>query len=282
MNNPFVILETYVYVIMVVVIILALYYLIPKVFELYRLKKIKHKFLSNKEISFLEQYLLPYNFLSDVEKKKLEKKIIYFLNYKTFYPIQDFSITDEMKLIIAAEACLLIVNLDMPVYLSLKSIYISASVFIDKENDLDLQTLLPSHVPRLGESWKDGPLVLSWSSVREGLENWSDGHNVVLHEFSHQLDAMDGSMDGTPILEKGNNYNRWEIFMTKEFLQLRKKVSKHQKSDIDKYGATNEAEFFAVVSEDFFSKAHSLHEKHPELYAIYKDFFKLDPIKWHG
>ena len=168
----------------------------------------------------------------------------------------------------------------MPVYPKLKTIYVGATPFIEKDNYVDLNTLFPAHVPRLGESWKDGPVVLAWSSVKAGLQNWNDGHNVVLHEFAHQLDALDGHMDGTPILEDPTLYSKWEFFMTKEFINLRERIAKHQHSEIDNYGGTNEAEFFAVVVEQFFSKSQQLHDHKLELYNLLKDYFKLDPILW--
>lgn len=260
------------------------FYLGTKIFtflqETLKWKRVNKKKLSLEQIGLIQKSLRPYTFLSEDEKLRLHKKILYFLEYKSFYAIQEFEITDEVKLLIAAQACLLIVNVDCKIYPKLYSIYISHLPFIEKENPINLNTLMPIHVPRLGESWKDGPVVLAWSSIKEGMANWQDGHNVVLHEFTHQLDSYDGDMDGTPILNNEASYKKWEIFMTKEFLSLRKKLRSHQKSDIDFYGATNEAEFFAVAVEHFFSKSKIFSEKHPELYQIFSDYFKLDPANW--
>jgi Mlc titration factor MtfA (ptsG expression regulator) len=228
----------------------------------------------------LTESFLPYKYLKDDEKERLHNKILYFLKYKNFIGIGDFEITEEMKLLIAAQACLLIVNLKDEVYPDLYSIYISATTFVEKENHVNPQTMLPNYTPRLGESWHRGPVVLSWSSVRDGVENWRDGYNVVLHEFAHQLDSLDGHMDGTPELDTPSSYKKWEMFMGREFSILRNKVLKHRKSDIDKYGATNEVEFFAVTVEDFFEKSYTFKKNHPELYDLFKDFFKIDPVLW--
>ena len=119
---------------------------------------------------------------------------------------------------------------------------------------------------RLGESWDRGIIVLAWDSVRSGTANMHDGHNVVLHEFAHQLDAEDGDMDGAPDLGARARYTAWAHVLGDEFNDLVAKAEAGRKTDIDTYGATNPAEFFAVVTETFFEKPRQLRMKHPELY----------------
>src|SRR5690606_25338150 len=109
---------------------------------------------------------------------------------------------------------------------------------------------------------------------------WHQGNNVVLHEFAHQLDGLDGVMDGTPVLLKKSTYKNWEIYMGQTFIHLRDQIRNNIKTDIDSYAATNEAEFFAVTVEEFFEKPSTFQEKHPEIYNLYQDFFKLDPVQW--
>ncbi len=120
--------------------------------------------------------------------------------------------------------------------------------------------------------------MLSWDAVRGGATSDADGHNVVLHEFAHQLDQEDGAADGAPILEKRAAYGAWAKVLGEEYATLQKDVDDGVRSDIDAYGATNPAEFFAVVTETFFEKPQKLASNHPELYDQLVAFYKQDPL----
>ena len=237
-----------------------------------RLKNFENVQLPQHYENMLQRFR-PYGFLNPEEKKRFHSKFLYFLEDKVFNGVGDLVITEEMKVFIAAEACLMITNLPGGVYPGLKNIYIMEDVFIPKDNPVNASTGLPTHSARLGEAWKRGPVVLSWKSIAQGS-------SVIFHEFSHQLDQQDGSFDGTPELGQNGNYDKWAQVMGKEFVNLRGAVSKHHRSDIDTYGATNEAEFFAVVTEYFFTRPDQLQSKHPELYEIFKQYFKLNPQSW--
>ena len=123
-------------------------------------------------------------------------------------------------------------------------------------------------------------MVLAWDSVKQGAINFKDGRNVVMHEFAHQLDQEDGTADGAPILEVGTAYTSWAEVFSREFLQLQKKKKKRKRSVFNKYGATNPAEFFAVVTESFFEKPKQFQKKHPELFEELRDYYKVNPIEW--
>ena len=125
-----------------------------------------------------------------------------------------------------------------------------------------------------------GSIVLSWNSCRQGASNIHDGHNVIFHEFAHQLDQEHGRADGVPVLEERSAYLDWGKVMYKKFLWLREKKKKHQHTLIDPYGAMNEAEFFAVCTECFFEKPKQLHKKHPEVYRVLESYYGLDPQKF--
>ena len=132
---------------------------------------------------------------------------------------------------------------------------------------------------RLGESWQRGLVVLAWDHVLSGAAQPSDGQNVVLHEFAHQLDSEDGVMNGTPDLGSRARYTSWAHILGDEFDQLSRRLHTGRSSDIDPYGATNPAEFFAVVTEMFFEKPSALKRRHPELYAELAEFYKQDPAR---
>jgi len=105
-------------------------------------------------------------------------------------------------------------------------------------------------------------------------------HNVILHEFAHQLDQEDGLADGAPILESRSKYNTWAKILSKEYESLRNYEKSGIPSVIDKYGTINPAEFFAVVTEAFFENPKTLQEKHPELYTELSNYYNLNPIEW--
>ncbi|MEG3439724.1 zinc-dependent peptidase [Pannus brasiliensis CCIBt3594] len=132
---------------------------------------------------------------------------------------------------------------------------------------------------RLGESWTRDQLVLSWQQVQQDIHNWEDGHNVVLHEFAHQLDAEDGAVQGVPLLPKDIAPDRWAKIMTEEYERLCRESDRGMKTAIDPYGATNPAEFFAVVTETFFEKPRSLRAKHSDLYELFRQYYRLDPAR---
>jgi len=116
--------------------------------------------------------------------------------------------------------------------------------------------------------------------VIKGAVNFRDGHNVAMHEFAHQLDQEDGRADGAPILESRSAYSAWSQVFSKEYAQLQQKTGQGKKSLMDKYGATDPAEFFAVATETFFEKPSQLQKKHPELYHELQGFYKVNPIEW--
>lgn len=257
-----------------------IYKYFSKLNESNRWKELAHTPFPKEYELILEKSFRPYRFFTEEEKKRFNLKVSYFLKYKNFHSIGDFEIKENMKLIIAAQACLLILNIDTLIYPSLKNIFISASVFNNKENFINQNTLELNHSPRLGESWKDGPIVLSWSSVRAGVVSWRDGQNVVLHEFAHQLDGSEGAMNGVPELQATCSYKRWKILMSKEFFDLRNRLTHQLSNDIDNYASTNPSEFFAVTVEEFFEKSANFKKKHPELFKLYQDYFKINPLKW--
>lgn len=133
----------------------------------------------------------------------------------------------------------------------------------------------------LGESWSNGKIVLSWESTVSGAAILTDGHNVVMHEFAHQLDTESGDTDGCPILDKSVNFTSWSTILGGEYNDLLEKTKRHQKSVIDEYGATNHAEFFAVATETLFEKPAQLQKSHPELYEQLQNYYHLNPIEWY-
>jgi Mlc titration factor MtfA (ptsG expression regulator) len=231
--------------------------------------------------SILKRNVSLYRYLPAALREQLHTDIKIFITEKHFEGLGGLEITDEIKVTIAAEASMLLLNRKNSDYPKLYSILVYPSAYVTKQSTSAGGGLyIEGQSVRLGESWQHGSVVLAWDNVRQGAVNSQDGHNVVLHEFAHQLDQEDGIADGAPILDKRSSYATWARIMSKEYEQLRSNIEHHKKSVMDKYGATNPAEFFAVATETFFEKPKQLKKKAPDLYAELKSFYNVDPIEW--
>ncbi len=222
--------------------------------------------------------LPPYQKMSPELQQQLHVNIQIFIAEKSFEGCGGLILTDEIKVTIAAQACMLLLNRTGDCYPKLYSILVYPSTYVAGTRSLSLP---PTNFSvRLGESWNHGAVVLAWDSVKNGAVNFRDGHNVTMHEFAHQLDQEDGRGDGAPILETRSAYSAWSQVFSKEYELLQYQTSKGKKSVMDKYGATDPAEFFAVATETFFEKPVQLKKKHPELYHELQGFYKVNPIEW--
>ncbi len=222
-----------------------------------------------------------YGDLTSEQQKELQGYVQVFLKEKQFIGCLGLQITEEIKVTIAAIACLLLFCDRKTYFPNLRSILVYPHAYIVNEMVMsDRYVVEERRVARLGESWTKDQLILSWEQVQQDIRNWEDGHNVVLHEFAHQLDQEDGQAEGVPILPRVMDYAVWSKVMTVEYLQLCDRVEQGKKTVIDSYGATNPAEFFAVATETFFEKPNQLNQKHPSLYEILQRYYRLDPLKW--
>lgn len=223
-----------------------------------------------------------YSSLSAQEQLKLRQLIQLFIARKRFYGCNGLVITDEIRVTIAAEACLLLINKGWSVYPKLASVLVYPTAFrVERDQHNADGTVTSGGNSLLGESWSNGKVILSWDDVENGVRDFTDGHNVVLHEFSHQLDAESGSTNGAPRLSH-NSYKSWATVFSANFESLRGSSLRGEKTVMDEYGTTNPAEFFAVATETFFEKPHQLYKKRPELYEQLSHYYQLDPRKWHA
>lgn len=212
---------------------------------------------------------------------QLKQHIQVFLSEKKFIGCNGVVITDEIRVTVAAQACLLILNRKTDYYPKLTTILVYPSAFVKKQNQLNTDgTQYQQKVVLSGESWDFGKIVLSWQDSLHGAQLPNDGHNVVIHEFAHQLDQENGRANGAPILGKDQNYQSWSDVFTAQFELLRKQAAMNIPSIFDYYGASEPAEFFAVASEVFFEKSAQLYKEHPALYKQLTNFYKVDPIHW--
>ena len=227
----------------------------------------------------LHQNLPPYANLTPELCKELHQDIQLFIAEKSFEGCGGLSLTDEIRITISAQACMLLLNRPDSGYPRLRTILVYPSTYVAGGKGMFGGKNTKQSV-RLGESWTRGIVVLSWSSVKHGAFNFCDGQNVTMHEFAHQLDQEDGVADGIPILEQRSAYSTWAKVFSKEFERLQHKIRKRKRSVLDAYGTTHPAEFFAVATESFFEKPRQLQKKHPELYEELRNYYKVDPTEW--
>ncbi|MEP6602906.1 MAG: M90 family metallopeptidase [Spartobacteria bacterium] len=230
----------------------------------------------------IERNLLFFPRLSAADRSELLGHVQVFLAEKRFEGCGGLELTDEIRLTIAAQACLLLLHRDTDYFPRLLTILVYPSTYTAQEN-----RPVADHVweegtaPRLGETGRQlGSMVLAWDAVKSGALDPSDGRNVVFHEFAHQLDFEDYATDGVPGLATREQQLSWSAVMRVEFASLRAAEQTGIATLLDTYGATNPAEFFAVATEAFFEKPLALRGQHPILYAQFRDFFQQDPTEY--
>lgn len=213
-------------------------------------------------------------------RDKLHKLINVFLAEKRFFGCAGLEITDEIRVTVAAHACILLLNRPKTYYSNFISVFVYPKEFQVRVVEHEGGIVSEGEQIRLGEAHRRGPIVLAWDSVLRGAHDMRDGHNVALHEFAHKLDEEDGAMDGAPVLPGPARYASWAKVMSREFEALARSKEAGRETVVDYYGATNPAEFFAVVTETFFERPRKLRKMHGELYDTLEEFYGLDPASW--
>jgi Mlc titration factor MtfA (ptsG expression regulator) len=218
--------------------------------------------------------------LPENDRRELQGLVQIFLAEKHFEGCGGLELTDEIKVTIAAQACLLLLHRETDIYPRLITILVYPNAYLAKDAEpIGAGAVLEGESIRLGESWPSGVVVLSWDDVRAGASDIHDGQNLVFHEFAHQLDREDGAINGAPLLERGSQYVAWARVLNAEFERLRRDRWLGRETVLDQYGATDPAEFFAVATEAFFEKPRVLQKRHPQLYEELKSFYRQDPAR---
>ncbi|MGP0063579.1 MAG: zinc-dependent peptidase [Isosphaeraceae bacterium] len=226
-----------------------------------------------------------YAHLPEADRRELQVLAQVFLAEKNFEGCGGLELNDEIKVTIAAQACVLLLHRVTDIFPRLASVLIYPSAYVAKALEpIGGGVVLEGEQVRLGEAWKDGVAIVSWDDVRATIRGHNHGKNLVLHEFAHLLDMEDGAADGTPVLQHLADYESWTKVMEEEFEQLKRHASLGRYTALDPYGATNAAEFFAVATEAFFEKSGVLQKRHPELYEQLQSFYRQDParLRPHG
>lgn len=220
--------------------------------------------------------------LSPLQQRQLKQHIQIFVNEKYWEGCGGFEITEEVKVTIAAQACLLLLTMPHECYDNVLSILVYPDEYMVRETDSSFDGVVSERGElRLGEAVWRGPVILSWPDVVAGGRGEAYGDNLVLHEFAHQVDMMNGQFaDGIPPLNSQAELDLWLQVMQPEYQQHVANCQTGQHGVIDCYGATNAAEFFAVVIETFFEKPIPLRTHHTAVYDLMMNYFKIDPAMW--
>ncbi len=212
---------------------------------------------------------------------QLKKHIQVFIAEKTFIGCAGLKITDEMRVVIAAQACLLILNRPTSYFRNLRQILVYPGAFaVDRVHADGTGVLQEQRQALSGESWSQGQVILSWQDSLEGAAVANDGRNVVIHEFAHQLDQENGVANGAPRLPRHADRRRWSQVFQAAYDKLQVQIRQGHTGLLNPYGGTNPAEFFAVASEVFFEQSEAMAWDDPALYAVMRDFYQVNPVNW--
>ena len=233
-------------------------------------------------LAFIQRQVVFFRRLSGSDRAELLGHVQVFLAEKRFEGCGGFTVTDEVRVSVAAQACLLLLHRKTDYFPELLTILVYPTTYMVEEKRQVAEHLWEEgNVSRLGETGRRmGSLVLSWDAVKHGAADPTDGKNVVLHEFAHQLDFENQAVDGVPALATREQQSAWTVVMRSEFASLRAADQSGIPTLLDTYGARDAAEFFAVSVEAFFERPRALRVRHPKLYAQLQNYFQQDPVEF--
>ncbi len=215
--------------------------------------------------------------LPEAAQRELEGLVQIFLAEKRFEGCGGLVVTDEMRLVVAVHACILLLGREADVYPGLYSILIYPHAYLAHVRSSEGGIVTEGTSVRAGESWRGGSLVLAWDHVLRDVRDIHDGRNLVFHEFAHLLDLEDGTADGTPPLPSRTRYVVWARVLGDVYAEVTDRINRHKPSVLGAYATTNPAEFFAVATECFFERPLALKRSYPALYEELRRFYRRDP-----
>jgi Mlc titration factor MtfA (ptsG expression regulator) len=217
--------------------------------------------------------------LTVVERQRLERVAADLIDRVSWEASRDFVLDDTVRGTIAGHAALLAVGLPDPVFPLVHAIVVHpGTITMSGPRAGPIPGTVEDHpLPVLGHTSARGPVFIAWGVAQRQAQHPESGHNVVLHEFAHMLDAEDGTLDGTPRLRHPEQRDQWISVCRHHFDVLRQGNGDGLLSD---YAATRPSEFFAVCTEVFFTRGVELLEKSPDLYEVFRDYYGQDPARW--
>jgi Mlc titration factor MtfA (ptsG expression regulator) len=228
-------------------------------------------------LAYLKANVFHYRLLKERERKRLREDLAVLIARKDWEGCRGLVITDEMKVTIAAQACLMLLGQEHNYFGGVRTILIYPSTFKVVDEQWQEEGWLPMIAG--GQSVRRGPVILSWDAALAEGRDPSKGANLVIHEFAHQLDFADGYAEGTLDLP-GEDAERWEEVLDDEYHWLVNEVRRGHPTYLGEYAATNKSELFATASERFFTQPRKLRHYHPALYDMLKVAYALNPARW--
>ena len=214
--------------------------------------------------------------LSPAERERLRERVLLFLHEKSMHGARGLVVSEEMRVAIAAQACILILNLDIDFYRGWADVIVYPEEFVAEYEYTDEDGVVHEvREPMSGESWQAGPVILSWADAAETMPG--TGYNVVIHEFAHKIDMLNGDANGFPPLHADMERDNWVQVFTRAYDDLRAALERGEETAIDPYAAEHPAEFFAVMSEAFFDLPTVVRVRYPDVYAQLSRFYRQDP-----
>lgn len=232
-------------------------------------------------LTVLRDHVGHFAVISEAERAKLHDIVRIMLAEKEWEGCRGLELTDVMRVVIAASAGILVLGFDQFYFDNVQTILVYPNAYVVKEEHaIAGGATIEEESDRLGEAHYRGPVVLSWAEIEENARQPGYGQNLAFHEFAHQLDMLNGAFDGTPNLATNELAQRWGRIMNEEFRRLQRADRKGRDTLLDPYGASDPAEFFAVTTECFFDAPRAMREVYPELYQLFRDYYRQDPAAW--
>ncbi|HEY8568613.1 M90 family metallopeptidase [Microbulbifer sp.] len=273
-----------------IILFAILIWVVPMMWQRTRRRYLRSRPLSRQQITILANRLALFPYLPKARQEELKRNISLFLRDKEFVGCDGLIITEEMQVVIAAHACLLLLERDNNCYPDLRTVLVYPGAYVAEETHYDGHIRSTHTSARAGEAHYRGPVVLSWHDLQQGLAHPERGHNVAIHEFAHKLDEEDGYVDGRPPFAKSADGKTWAPVMREAFEELRQRIHALRgeitsdsggidtpPSVLDTYGAQSPAEFFAVATEAYFVIPTAMAATHPALYREMQKFYQTDP-----
>ncbi|CAG1009747.1 MtfA peptidase [Myxococcaceae bacterium] len=215
--------------------------------------------------------------LAEEEEGRLRELAVLFLHEKIYEPVQGLGLTEPMRLVIAVQCCLPVMNLGQDWLDGWRTVIAYPGAFVRKREQFDSSGVMHEWEEAVsGEAWKLGPLILSWADVE--ASGWGDGYNVAIHEIAHKLDLLNGEVDGFPPLHRGMSAKAWNQAFSAAFDDFNRRLDAGAATEIDPYAAEAPGEFFAVLSEYFFELPGLVFAEYPEVYRQLAAFYRQDPL----
>jgi Mlc titration factor MtfA (ptsG expression regulator) len=246
-----------------------------------RRQKLLDALLPDEWLQIIESKVAVYSRLSAEQQQRLIQAVKVIAAERPFVGCQGLEVSDEVKVTIAAQAALLLLGEEGYYFDRVPTIFVYPRHQLARTvHDLTHAHLVEEDVPIDGQALEQGEIRLAWNEVLYGASDPADGENVVLHEFAHHLDRLDGEMGGTPPLASHQQREQWVAVFERELDELRREQDRGSETFLHEEAAESRAELFAYSTECFFEQPHELEQWHPELFGCLLSFYKTDPREW--